>query len=291
MKPYRQKALCLGAHFSIAKGLHRAITEAAAYQCNTLQIFTKNASTWKEKTLTENQIQRFLKTRDQTGITEIISHASYLINLASPEVSKTEMSREAIKQEIIRCGQLEIPYLVLHPGSHMGDGEAMGIRRISKNINQIFDGTAGIPGRLLLETTAGQGSSIGHRFEHLAAIIENVHDPSRIGVCLDTCHIFAAGYDISTKKGYETTLKAFNAVIGLKNLFVLHLNDAKKECGAHVDRHTHIGDGFIGTDAFERLINDPRLTHIPKIIETPKRKNGQDADTINLKLLRNLLYP
>ena len=288
MKNMEQPALLLGAHFSIAKGLPRAILDADSYKCNTLQIFTKNAQTWKEKTLTKNQIDDFLKTRQKTGIYNIISHTSYLINIAGPDPKKAEMSCEALKQEIIRCGQLDIPYIVLHPGAHMGEGDAKGIDRIADNINRIFDLTDTLSSRLLLETTAGQGTSIGHFFEQLAAIIEKVHDKTRIGVCLDTCHIFAAGYDFSDKNGYEQAIRNFDDIIGLKNLFVIHLNDSKKACGTRVDRHEHIGDGFIGREAFKYMINDSRLKDIPKIIETPKLKNEQDADTINLELLRNM---
>ena len=198
------------------------------------------------------------------------------------------MSCEALKQEIIRCAQLEIPYIVLHPGAHMGEGDAKGIDRIADNINRIFDLTDTISSRLLLETTAGQGTGIGHTFEQLSAIMNNVYDKTRIGVCLDTCHIFAAGYDFSDKDGYEQMIRNFDDIIGLKNLFVIHLNDTKKACGTRVDRHEHIGDGFIGRDAFKYIINDSRLKDIPKIIETPKLKNEQDADTINLELLRNM---
>jgi len=288
MKNTRQPTLLLGAHFSIAKGLHQAILSADSYNCNTLQIFTKNAQTWKEKTLTEKEIKKFKHTKEQTGIHQIISHTSYLINIAGPDKKKAEMSCEALKQEFIRCRQLDIPYTVLHPGSHMGDGEEKGINRITDNINQIFSATEEITTRLLLETTAGQGSSIGHTFEQLATIIEKIHDQSRIGICLDTCHIFAAGYDISDKKGYKNTIKDFDDIIGLKNLFVIHLNDTQKACNTRVDRHEHIGDGFIGLDAFKLIVNDSRLQNIPKILETPKLKNEQDADSINLELFRQL---
>ena len=290
MPDTKSQSLLLGAHFSIAKGLHRAIREAAKYQCNTLQLFTKNANTWKEKTLTDDQIQQFKTAKGETGIHRIISHTSYLINIAGPDIKKADMSCCALKQEVIRCSQLEIPYVVLHPGSHMGKGEHTGIARITDNINRIFDETKGLRTRLLLETTAGQGNSVGHTFEQLAAIMDDVSDKTRIGVCLDTCHIFAAGYDISNKNGYEKTIKHFDDIIGLENLFAIHLNDTQKACGSRADRHEHIGDGLIGKDAFRFLINDTRLKSIPKIIETPKLKNGKDADRINLELLRKLQF-
>ncbi|RLB78771.1 MAG: deoxyribonuclease IV [Deltaproteobacteria bacterium] len=288
METSQQHFLLLGAHFSIAKGLHQAILEAELYKCNTLQIFTKNAQTWKEKALTEKEIKKFNNTKEQTGIFQIISHSSYLINIAGPDPKKAKMSCEALKQEFIRCSQLELPFIVLHPGAHMGDGEEKGINRIIDNINQIFAATEKITTRLLLETTAGQGTGIGHTFEQLATIIEKIHDQARIGVCLDTCHIFAAGYDISYKKGYESTIKTFDDIVGLKNLFAIHLNDSKKACNTRVDRHEHIGDGCIGRDAFRLIINDSRLKNIPKILETPKLKDGKDADLINLELLRNM---
>jgi len=179
---------------------------------------------------------------------------------------------------------------VLHPGSHTGDGEQTGIRRIADNLNEIFASTQGLRVRVLLETTAGQGSSIGHRFEHLAAIMEKTSDQSRIGVCLDTCHIFAAGYDISTGEGYRQTINEFDKIIGIDRLYVIHLNDSKREAGSRVDRHEHIGDGFIGLEGFRYLINDRRLEKIPKIIETPKIKTGKDGDIINLRRLRRLQY-
>ena len=283
-------ALILGAHFSIVGGLEQAILEAASRQCTTLQIFTKNAMTWKEKPLTETAIQKFAAVRTKTGIDNIISHASYLINIAGPDPKKAVMSCSALKQEILRCGQLDIPYAVLHPGAHMGEGDAKGIARIAENINRIFEQTDGAKTNLLLETTAGQGTSIGHRFEQLAAVMDKVEDNSRIGVCMDTCHIFAAGYNISDKTGYEKTMADFDDIVGLNKLRVIHLNDTKKAGGSKVDRHEHIGDGFIGKDAFEFIINDARLQKIPKIIETPKLKNNQDGDTINLNLLRKLQF-
>ncbi len=280
--------LLLGAHFSIAGGIHKALYEAVSYQCNTLQIFTKNANTWKEKILSDKEIKKFKAAKKETGIYEITSHASYLINIAGMDKKKSAMSCEALKQELIRCDQLNIPYIVLHPGSHMGNGEEKGIRRIADNINQIFDLTKDIKTRLLLETTAGQGSGIGHTFEQLAAIMERVHNQSRIGVCLDTCHIFAAGYDISTPEGYRNTIAEFDQIVGLEKLFVIHLNDSKKKAGSRVDRHEHIGEGFIGLDAFKYLINDFRFKNIPKIIETPKIKGLEDGDEMNLNRLRSL---
>jgi deoxyribonuclease-4 len=286
--PESPSDLLLGAHFSIAGGLYKALRRAAEYQCTALQLFTKNATTWKEKKLAEKEIRKFSDTRAQTGIRHIFSHASYLINIAGPDPKKAILSRDALTQELIRCDLLDIPGVVLHPGAHMEDGVDNGIQRIADTINRIVDQTPTIRTRLLLETTAGQGTGIGHRFEHLAAIMEKVADKSRVGVCLDTCHIFAAGYDISSAKAYRKTMRTFQDIIGTSRLFIIHLNDAKKACGSRVDRHTHIGDGHIGASGFAAIIKDSRLEHIPKIIETPKKKNSRDGDAINLKLLREM---
>jgi deoxyribonuclease-4 len=278
----------VGAHFSTAKGLHEAVYTAASYGCSALQLFTKNAMTWKERSLTEDEIARFEDARKKTGITHIAAHAAYLINLASPDRKKHAMSTRALKQELVRAGMLNIPYCIFHPGAHMDDGEDAGIQRIADTINLIFDQIPENQTRLLLETTSGQGSSIGHTFEQLARIIDKVAIQDRIGVCLDTCHIFAAGYDIRTEASYYQTIEKFASVLGLNMLHVIHFNDAKKDLDARVDRHEHIGKGFIGLSAFEYFINDPRFYHIPKILETPKGKGKEDWDQRNLDTLKNL---
>jgi len=279
----------IGAHLSIAKGLHHALYEAKAYGCTALQIFTKNASTWKERTLDRDEIDRFDQARKKTGIIEIASHTSYLINLATPEKSKHVLSCNALVNELTRSSVLDIPYIVLHPGSHMGKGENKGISKIADSINEIFAQTHSINTRLLLETTAGQGFGLGHSFEQLASIMDKIENQDRIGICLDTSHIFAAGYDIRTEEPYLETIKAFDGIIGLKNLFVIHLNDSKKKLGSRVDRHEHIGEGYIGINLFKLLMNDKRFRDVPKIIETPKNKDGRDADKMNLKRLRTLI--
>ncbi|MBU0698366.1 MAG: deoxyribonuclease IV, partial [Proteobacteria bacterium] len=199
----------LGAHFSIAKGLHNALLEAAAYNCNALQLFTKNASTWKERTLLADEIRRFEAARAATGINCIASHTSYLINLAGPDKKKQEMSVEALRQELTRSSQLNITYVVLHPGSHMGTGEQEGISRIAEGVNRIFTDTPGIKARLLFEATAGQGASVGHRFEQLAQLLDKVESKKGIGICLDTSHVFAAGYDLRTIRMYRQTMAVF----------------------------------------------------------------------------------
>jgi deoxyribonuclease-4 len=279
----------LGAHFSIAKGLHQALYEAETYGCTALQIFTKNSITWKERTLTREEIHRFDQVRKQTGITSIASHTSYLINLATPERKKHVMSCNALKQELIRSSLLDIPFVVLHPGAHLGKGKDQGIDKIALSINKIFDQIPDTQIRLLLETTAGQGSGLGHTFEQLALIMDKIENRNRIGICLDTSHVFAAGYDIRTPETYRKVMDTFDAIIGLENLYVIHLNDSKKELGSRVDRHEHIGRGYIGIKAFELLMNDMRFWDIPKIIETPKQKGGPDTDKMNLNRLRSLV--
>lgn len=278
----------LGAHFSIAKGLHQAILEAAAYGCDALQLFTKNSSTWKERELSADNIRLFDEARKKTGIHQIASHTSYLINLASPDEEKQVMSVAALRQELIRSSRLSIPYVILHPGSHMGSGEEAGITRIAEHVNRIYKDTPEIKTRLLFETTAGQGSSIGYRFEQLSMLLDRVENRKRTGICLDTSHIFAAGYDLRDKKTYQETLAAFDHIVGLKHLYVMHLNDSKKGLGSRVDRHEHIGRGQIGIAAFEFVMQDTRLANIPKIIETPKTKGGEDWDAVNLNCLRRL---
>ena len=280
----------LGAHLSIAKGLHRALYTARTYGCTALQIFTKNANTWKERTLARDEIDRFKQARNETRIIDIVSHTSYLINLATPDKDKHVLSCNALVNELIRSSILDIPFIVLHPGSHMGKGAEKGIEKVAVSINEIFAQTPGIKTRLLFETTAGQGSGIGHSFEQLASIMDKIEHQDRCGICLDTSHIFAAGYDIRTKASYRKTMEAFDAIIGIKNLFVIHLNDSKKGLGSRVDRHEHIGEGNIGITMFKLLMNDEQFKDVPKIIETPKHKDGFDADKMNLNRLRTLIH-
>ena len=283
----------LGAHFSIAKGLDNALYEAKSYGCNALQIFTKNANTWKERVVTQKEIERFKYAKSDTKISQIASHTSYLINLATPEKEKHKMSCNALAQELIRSSSLHIPYVVLHPGSHMGTGEKEGIKRIAGSINEIFTEiykkNLKINTRLLLETTAGQGSSVGHTFEQLASIVSKVEKKINPGICLDTCHIFVSGYDIRTIDFYRKTMNVFDSFIGLDRLLLIHLNDSKKEFGSRVDRHEQIGRGYIGLEPFRYIMNDNKLLDIPKIIETPKGKTDQDLDEINLNMLREMV--
>jgi deoxyribonuclease IV len=279
----------LGAHFSIAGGLHKALYTARDYGCTAVQIFTKNASTWKERTLTDQDIETFDRARQETGITAIASHTAYLINLGSPEKKKFDRACTALTHEVTRSFQLGIPWVVHHPGAHMAAGETAGIERIAEGINRVLHESRDNGPLLLLETCAGQGTTLGHTFEQLAAIAEKVEKGERLGFCLDTCHIFAAGYDIRTEAAYHKTMTAFDKVLGLDRLKVIHLNDALRELGSRVDRHDHIGKGKIGPEGFSLIMNDERLTHIPKILETPKKEGGVDWDRKNLDFLLAML--
>jgi deoxyribonuclease-4 len=278
----------LGAHLSIAGGLEKALSRAAALDCAALQIFTKNASTWKERKLTPAEIDRFTAARAATGICTVAAHTSYLINIAAAERSHLMRSCAALKNELVRASALQISDVVLHPGSHMGIGETRGLVKAAESLNRVLSQQPRNSARLLLETTAGQGSSLGYCFEQLATLIDRVEDKRKIGVCLDTAHIFAAGYNIRSMAAYTEVMRQFDATVGMKYLKLLHLNDSKKELGSRVDRHEHIGQGTIGLTAFRFIMQDSRLVAIPKIIETPKDSKGQKWDRKNLERLRAL---
>ena len=241
--------------------------------------------------MTEEDIEAFHQARKETGIEPLIAHTSYLINLATPDDALHMRSLEALREEMHRAATLGLTYLVMHPGSHRGGGEEEGLYRIAKGLNLLnsWDRNRGVT--LLLETTAGQGTTVGYRFEHLARIIEMVEGGHTVGVCLDTCHVFAAGYDISTPEGYEATIVEFDRIVGLDRLKVIHLNDSKVPAGTKIDRHEHIGHGYMGLEPFRLLLGDPRLEGLPFIVETPKETdpNGEDWDRVNLRVLRGLL--
>lgn len=280
----------IGAHFSIAGGLHNALYTARDYRCTAVQIFTKNASTWKERALAVEEIEAFHQARKETGIEAIAAHTAYLINLGSPAEKKFNQACDALARELVRAARLSIPWVVHHPGAHMKAGEAAGIQRISEGINRVLDDPETRGPRLLLETCAGQGTTLGHTFEQLAAIAERVEKKDRIGFCLDTCHIFAAGYDIRTEAAYAQTMGRFDDVLGLDRLHLVHLNDARRELGSRVDRHAHIGQGEIGAEGFSQIMNDSRLAGVPKILETPKTGGGVDWDRRNLDLLLKMVH-
>lgn len=281
--------ILLGAHLSIAGGLSKAVHRAKALECSVLQVFTKNASTWKERVLTPIDIADFKTATDESGIVHSASHTSYLINLASPDRGKRSKSGRALLAEINRASQLGIPYVVMHPGAHMGYGETEGIKRLTEGINRVLAAVPEAAVRLLLETTAGQGTCLGHRFEHIAGMLQGVCQKDKIGVCLDTAHIFAAGYDIRTQIVFNKTMTDFDTIIGLHHLRLLHLNDSKKDLGSRVDRHEHIGKGTIGIECFRLIMNDPRFRSVPKIIETPKGFKEEGWDKRNLKWLHALV--
>jgi deoxyribonuclease-4 len=276
---------------SIVGGVSRALWRGQSMGCDVIQLFTKNAMQWRAKPLTQDDRAAFEQARQETGVRAVAVHDSYLINLASSDDGLYERSQEALWEELERTESLGIPYLVMHPGSHRGGGEQQGIDRIARAINLIHQHGAEMKVKILVETTAGQGETLGNRFEHFARIFERIEQDERVGVCLDTCHVFAAGYDISTPAGYEATLKEFQLIIGLDCLKVIHLNDSQAALGARVDRHEQIGQGHLGLDAFRRLLQDPRLAHLPFILETPKGKtpSGEDWDCVNLRTLRGLL--
>lgn len=279
-----------GAHMSIAGGLHRAFGHGERAGCDTVQVFTKNQQQWRAKPLAEQDIARFQAEQRRTGLAPLVAHDSYLINLASPSDELWEKSIGAFRDELERCAALGIPYLVTHPGAHTGSGEEAGLRREAEALNRIFAEGAGPGVTVLLETTAGQGSALGYRFEHLARLIELSEQPERLAVCVDTCHILAAGYDIRTPEAYAATFEEFDRVVGVARIRVFHVNDSQKDLGSRVDRHAHIGAGCVGVEGFRALVNDPRFAEVPMILETPK---GDDLaeDIANLARLRALLAP
>ncbi len=283
-----EKKLLIGAHMSISGGVFNAILAGEELGCTTIQIFTKNSNQWKAKELTPADVDKFSRHQERTKISPIVGHNGYLINLASPKDDAYALSQQAMLVELQRAEMLGLPYLVMHPGSHLATGEKQGLKRISGAIDWLHQKTKGYKVKMCLETTAGQGSNLGYKFEQLAEIIEMVKEDQRLGVCYDTCHTFAAGYDIRTKKAYQKTFKEFDQAIGHSRLKAIHLNDAVKDLGSRVDRHTHIGEGKIGLEGFKLLMNDERWQMIPKILETPK-EGGTAKDIENLSVLRSLV--
>ena len=281
------KELLAGAHMSIAGGLYKAFESGKKAGCKTIQIFLKSSNQWKAKPLTEEDRARFQAEQKKSGIQPVIAHDSYLINLASPDPALYQKSLDAFLEELERANFVGVPWLVLHPGAHVGSGIDAGISKVANALTQALKQVAP-PVGILLENTAGQGSSLGHRFEELASILEKMGNPDRAGVCLDTCHAFAAGYDIRTDDGYDKTMRTFDRLIGLKKIRAFHVNDSMKDLGARVDRHCHIGKGFLGLNGFRLLVNDARFAAIPKILETPKGE-GFREDRRNLATLRSLL--
>jgi deoxyribonuclease-4 len=281
----------LGAHQSIAGGYYKAVEIAHRTGCDCVQVFTKNNNQWRAKPISPDEAQKFRDALKTLGISHPVAHDSYLINLASPDNELWKKSIDAFVVELQRAAQLGIPYVVTHPGSYTTSTEARGLKRIVRALNEVHRQTKGVAAQCLLENTAGQGSNLGWRFEHLAAIRDGLREPDRLGgVCIDTCHLFAAGYALSSEKDVKSTLRALDKVIGLGHVKAFHLNDSKTKFGSRVDRHAGIGRGEIGLEAFRVLLNDRRLRRTPMYLETPKGlENGQDLDTINLNTLRSLI--
>ncbi|PYQ35437.1 MAG: deoxyribonuclease IV [Acidobacteria bacterium] len=277
----------LGAHQSIAGGTPRAVERGVEVGCRVIQIFVKNSNRWVGRPIDRPEARAFRSAARGAGLARVVAHTSYLINLASPVAELRRRSIEALAEEIDRCRRLGIPDLVLHPGAHCGEGESAGVARIAASLDEVFDRTAAAPVRILLETAAGQGSCVGHRFEHLRDILGAVRTPRRVAACFDTCHVHAAGYDIVSARGYARTIADFDRTVGLGRLAAIHVNDSKKPRGSRVDRHEHIGRGTIGRRGFRNLMTDPLLAAIPKFLETPK-DDTLDLDRKNLATLRRL---
>jgi deoxyribonuclease IV len=280
--------LLIGAHCSTEGGLYTVFERAEKINATTIQIFTQNARQWHATKIEPDQIEIYKMNQSKSKVKIVISHDSYLINLCAKDDLIQKKSETAFIAEIQRCNDLGINLLVFHPGSHLGEGEEKGLKKIFETLNRLHKETKNCDVRSVLETTAGQGTNLGYKFEQLKYIIDNIEDKKRIGVCIDTCHIFAAGYEIRDKKSYTNTIKQFDEIIGLDYLKVFHLNDCKSEFGSHVDRHDHIGKGKIGPDAFSFIMKDKKLKHIPKIIETPKSKDLHE-DIENLTILRSMV--
>jgi len=277
----------LGAHMSIAGGVANAIDRALSVGATAMQIFVKNNMQWFAKPLPEAEAAAFTHHPRRGEIRSVFGHTGYMINLGATNPEFHAKSLRALEEELIRADQLELPFLVLHPGAHMGAGEEAGLARIAESLDRVFAALPEGRARVALETTAGQGSSLGHTFEELAALLERCAHPERLCICMDTAHLFAAGYDLSSEEGTRETFAAFERLIGLERLVAIHCNDSKAARGSRVDRHDHIGKGKIGLPAFRVIMNDPRLAAIPKVLETPKGKDLAE-DVENMATLRGL---
>ena len=291
MKPKKiPRGPLLGAHMSIAGGVGNALLDGKKVDCDAIQIFTKSSRQWASKPYSKEEIEQFVINRKETGITKVVAHDSYLLNLASPDTALRVRSVIAFIDELERCEILGVTNLIAHPGAHVGAGEAEGIKTIAKSLDEVHTACPGYEVKITLEITAGQGSNLGYRFEQIGNIMDATKESDRLRVCFDTEHAFAAGYDLRTPEGYERTFSEFEDVIGLDRLAAFHLNDSKKEFHSRVDRHEHIGKGFIGVAAFGLLMNDKRFWGLPMCLETPKGPDLKE-DRENLTLLRSLIKP
>ena len=278
--------MLLGAHISISGGIDQAPERARKLTCDCMQIFSKNQMQWKVRPLDLGEAERFRAASKEFGIEETVIHDSYLINLGSPDKALLKRSREAFLEEMVRAKHLGVRYLIFHPGAHMGAGEQAGLKKIAESLNWARGEFGSGDVQMLLETTAGQGSVLGYSFEQLARIIDYLDDQKNVGVCFDTCHSYAAGYDIRTEKGYKDTFDLFDDVLGLSYLKAMHINDSKERQGSRLDRHEQIGKGFIGLDGFRNFVNDDRWEKVPMVLETPA---GEKMYKQELKMLRSLI--
>jgi deoxyribonuclease IV len=280
----------LGAHESIAGGYYKAVEIARRVGCDCVQVFTKNNNQWRAKPITKEEAELFRATLKKLKIKHPLSHASYLINLASPNAELWAKSIDSFVVELLRAEQLGIPWVVVHPGAYTTSSLEAGLKRVAAALDEVAVQTRGCAAGVLLETTSGQGSCLGCKFEHLAEIMDAVRDPERVAVCVDTCHIFSAGYPLGTAAEYKETMRRLDKSVGLKLVKAIHLNDSMAKLGSGVDRHAHIGRGEMGPEPFRRLLNDDRFRRTPMYIETKKEEeNGRDLDEINLEVLRGLI--
>lgn len=277
----------LGAHMSIEGGLHRALERGHSIGCTTIQIFTRNNAQWAAKEILPEEIVLFQSIRQQHSIHPVFAHCSYLINLAAPNHFYRK-SIDGLILEVLRAENLGLPFVVLHPGAHMGRGEREGLSKVVGAIDEVLAATPGAKCKIVIENTAGQGSCIGYKMEHLEYLWSHTSDVTRLGFCLDTCHLFSAGYDIRTEVQYHHVFDELFRRIPANSILAFHLNDSKKPLGARIDRHEHIGKGYIGRIAFRCLLNDERFYCVPKVLETPKGKDLAE-DVVNLKCLRRMI--
>lgn len=280
--------LLLGAHMSTSGGVHSAFVRGTSIGCTAMQVFVKNNNQWRARSLNDEDIQNYKTEEAKARIDPVIAHAAYLINLCATNTSVLKKSRSAFIDELQRCNLFGVKALVFHPGAHVGAGEDEGVKKIAESLNIAHEQTSDVRVLTTLESTAGQGSALGYRFEHLRAIIDLVDKKQRMAVCLDTCHLLAAGYDIRTEAGWGKTMKEFDEIVGMHRLVAIHVNDSKKGLGSRVDRHEHIGKGMIGVEGFKAMMNDSRLDNIPKILETPKSEDMHE-DVENMQVLRSLI--
>jgi deoxyribonuclease-4 len=275
---------------SISGGLDKAVVSGQELGCETIQIFTRSPRQWRSRVLEEAQVALFNQRKKEAGIDPVVAHDCYLINLASLEEELWQKSLSVFIEELGHCQALGIPYLILHPGSHVGAGEESGLKQVATALDRARDETQGYRVEVLLENTAGQGTNLGYKFEHLATLLSLVRDSSWLGACFDTCHAFTAGYELRTEEGYEATWQEIEELVGLERVKVIHLNDAKGDLGSRLDRHEHIGQGKMGLEPFRMLLNDERFRDLPMVLETPKGPDLSE-DRENLRLLRSLIAP